>query len=77
MMDKDDIFGDATIFVRKLLYIVYDRPKVLATLVKNSPELSSLKAFEETLCSTFYEDIIADDVYDDDLIRLLAELLEV
>jgi len=75
--NHEDLLGDADIFTRKLLYLIHDRPRVLATLVKGSPELSSLKAFEETLCTTFYEDIIADDVCDDDLIRLLAELLEV
>jgi hypothetical protein len=75
--NHEDLLGDADIFVKKLLYLIHDRPRVLATLVKGSPELSSLKAFEETLCTTFYEDIIADDVCDDDLIRLLAELLEV
>ncbi len=63
--------------MKKLVYLLHERPKVLATLVKGSPELCSLKALEETLCSTFYEDIIAEDVSDDDLIRLLAELLEV
>ena len=75
--NHEDLLGDADIFVKKLLYLIHDKPRVLATLVKGSPELSSLKAFEETLCTTFYEDIIADDVCDDDLIRLLAELLEV
>lgn len=76
-MDKDQVFGDAAIFAKKLLFLIHEKPKVLATLVKNYQEPSSLKALEETFCSTFYEDIISDESYDDDLIRLLAELLEV
>jgi len=74
---KDSGLGDATEFVKKLLYCIYQEPKILATLVKNNQNLSSLKVLEETLCTTFYEDIIADETYDDDLIRLLTELLEV
>ena len=77
LMDKDEVFGDASIFVKKLLFLIHEKPRVLATLVKNYQDWSSLKALEETLCSTFYEDIISDESYDDDLIRLLAELLEV
>lgn len=77
LMDKDDVFGDAAIFAKKLLFLIHEKPRVLATLVKNHQDASALKALEETLCSTFYEDIISDESYDDDLIRLLAELLEV
>ena len=56
---------------------MHEKPKILATIVKNHQNHSSLKVLEETLCSTYYEDIIADEVYDDDLLRLLSELLEV
>lgn len=69
--------GDAVSFAKRLVYCIYKEPKILATLVKNNQNLASLKVLEETLCTTFYEDIIADEAYDDDLIRLLTELLEV
>jgi len=69
--------GDAVSFAKRLVYCIYREPKILATLVKNNQNLASLKVLEETLCTTFYEDIIADEAYDDDLIRLLTELLGV
>lgn len=69
--------GDAVSFAKRLVSCIYKEPKILATLVKNNQNLASLKVLEETLCTTFYEDIIADEAYDDDLIRLLTELLEV
>lgn len=75
--DKENGMGDATLFVKKLLYYIYERPKILATIMKSHQNISALKVLEDTLCNTFYEDIIADEVYDDDLLRLLAELLEV
>lgn len=56
---------------------MFDKPKIIATIVKNQYDPVSLRALEETLTTTFYEDIITDDTYDDDLIRLLYELLEV
>jgi hypothetical protein len=56
---------------------MFDKPKIIATLVKNQYDPVSLRALEESLTTTFYEDIITDDTYDDDLIRLLYELLEV
>ena len=74
--EKNRNLSDSVIFIKNLLYLIFKEPKIIATLVRNYDDAASLKALEETLCTTYYEDIIADEVYDDDLIRLLAELLE-
>ena len=59
-------------------YTLFTRSqRFLAYIVKSHHDSTFLKALEETLCSTFYEDILSDEVYDDDLIRLMAELVEV
>lgn len=72
-----DGLGDAGQFVKSLLFLLHEKPRIIATIVKNSYDSLSWKALEETFCNTFYEDVIADEVYENDILRFLAELLEV
>jgi hypothetical protein len=73
----NDGLGDAGQFVKSLLYLLHENPKIIATIVKNNYDSLAWKVLEETLCNTFYEDVIAEEVYEHDILRLLAELLEV
>lgn len=75
--DKDNPLGDASLYAKTFLSLIYDQPKILATIVKHYSNPSALKIFEETLCTTFYHDIISEDAYDEGLLLLLAELLGV
>ena len=76
MNDKQHGLQDSVIFIKKILNEVFEKPKIITCLVKNDKE-GKYRALEDTLCTTFFEDIIADETQDDDLLRLLGELLEV
>ena len=75
--DKAAGLGDAHSFFKLLLFQIFDNPQILAIILKSYIEASKLKALEETLCNTFYENLITDEVYDFDLIRFLSELIKV
>jgi len=75
--EKSSGLSDAIIYIKKLLDLFFEKPKIIPILVKSQQDIPVLRALEETFCTTFYEDIIADEVFDADLIRLIAELVEV
>ena len=75
--DENDGLGDASLFVKKLLFTLYEKPKVITTIIKNNHDHTSLKALEETFCNAYYEDLIAIEAHDHNVLRLLVELLEV
>jgi len=56
---------------------LHREPKIIGCLVRDPEYKDELKKFEETLQSTFYEDLISDEILDEDMIRILVELIEV
>jgi hypothetical protein len=46
-------------------------------MVKQDSELENLAGIEETLTSTFYEDIVFETDFDDNILRLILAILDV
>jgi len=68
-----EVLGNATPYVKDFLYTIYNNPKIIAVLSRNK---ENLKGLEETLTLAFYEDHLADDDGDHEVIRLFAEVLQ-
>ena len=59
--DKSAGLGDAHSFFKLLLFQIFDNPQILAIILNSYIETSKLKALEETLCNTFYQNLITEN----------------
>jgi len=76
-LDLSQRLGNATLFVKELLYLIYDNPKIIAMISKTSENTSALKILEDTLALSFFENIIEDDEAENDMLRFYAVMLQV
>jgi len=68
-----EALGSSQATIENLLNMIYDNPKIIAILAKNR---ENLKGLEETLALSFYEDNLAEEESDSEVLRLFSELLQ-
>lgn len=76
-LDLSQRLGSATSYVKDLLYLIYDNPKIIAMVSKNNENTSALKTLEDSLALSFFENIIEDDEAENDVLRFYAAMLQV
>jgi hypothetical protein len=76
-LDQSQRLGNATPFVKELLYLIYDNPKIIAMISKSHENISALKMMEDTLALSFFENLIVDDECENDVLRFYAAVLQV
>ena len=77
MTDNLYVLGEADYNIKRLLYRVFENPKILATVAKNDADGAKLKMLDYSLCNHFYQSPTEDVRLEKDLLRFMTEMLKV
>ena len=71
------MLGDAHDNIKKMMFQLFENPKILAVVAKNESDISKLKTLDASLCNHFYHSPTEDPKLETNLLRFITELVKV
>lgn len=77
MSDSFQVLGEADYNIKRMLFKIFENPKIIATIAKNDADAATLRQLDYSLCNHFFQSPTEDAKLEKNLLRFMTEILRV